>query len=235
MAKALGKEKDYKTYMKRAFNYKNIFDPQVKYMRRKNRDGSWAPFSPFGDVTFLGSGWVEGNAWQYTYFVPHDMSGLIQLLGRDEFNDRLEKGFATSAEHNFNAENLGSNSLEGMGVLPINHGNQPNMQAAYLFNHSQKPWLTQKWANEIMINYYGSTPYKGWLGDEDEGQMGSWFVMASMGLFETDGGSSTKPFYEIGSPLFAKTTITLDNHYYKGKTFTIEAKNTSDVNRYIQS
>jgi predicted alpha-1,2-mannosidase len=154
MAKALGKENDYKTFMKRAFSYKNVFDPSVGYMRRKNPDGTWAHFSPYGDVAWLGSGFVEGNAWQYTYFVPHDLSGLIKLMGRDEFNNRLEKGFGTSAPHNFNSEHLGSNSLEGMGVLPVNHGNQPNMQAAYLFNYSQKPWLTQKWANEIMNKYY---------------------------------------------------------------------------------
>ncbi|MGC1243897.1 MAG: GH92 family glycosyl hydrolase [Chryseosolibacter sp.] len=235
MAKALGKEKDYKTFTRRAFNYRNVFDPGVKYMRRKNRDGTWADFSPFGDVAWLGSGFVEGNAWQYTYFVPHDLSGLIALLGRDEFNNRLEKGFEQSAAHSFNSEHLGSNSLEGMGVLPVNHGNQPNMQAAYLFNHSQKPWLTQKWSNEIMEKYYGSTPRNGWLGDEDEGQMGAWYVMSAMGLFEMDGGASVKPIYEIGTPRFEKITINLDTAYYKGGRFTIEAKNVSDKNIYIQS
>jgi predicted alpha-1,2-mannosidase len=235
MAKALGKKKDYMEYTKRAFNYKKVFDSSVGYMRRKNRDGSWAPFSPFGDVAWLGSGFVEGNAWQYTYFVPHDMSGLISLLGQDEFNNRLEKGFETSAEHNFNSEHLGSNSLDGMGVLPVNHGNQPNMQAAYLFNYSQKPWLTQKWANEIMNKYYGSTPMNGWLGDEDQGQMGAWFVMSAMGLFEMDGGSSVKPTYEIGTPKFDKLTINLDPAYYKGGKFVIEAKGVSDKNMYIQS
>jgi predicted alpha-1,2-mannosidase len=235
MAKALGKEKDYKTFTKRAFNYKNTFDPEVGYMRRKNRDGSWAPFSPFGDVAWLGSGFVEGNAWQYTYFVPHDLSGLIQLMGKDEFNNRLEKGFEKSAVHNFNSEHLGSNSLEGMGILPVNHGNQPNMQAPYLFNYSQKPWLAQKWANEIMNKYYGSKPRNGWLGDEDEGQMGAWFVMSAMGLFEMDGGASVKPIYEIGTPKFDKVTINLDPKYYKGGKFVIEAKNVSDKNIYIQS
>ena len=235
MAKALGKEKDYKTYTKRAFNYKNVFDDSVKYMRRKNRDGSWAHFSPFGDVAWLGAGFVEGNAWQYTYFVPHDVNGLVSLMGKDEFNNRLEKGFETSAEHNFNSEHLGSNSLDGMGVLPVNHGNQPNMQAAYLFNYGQKPWLTQKWANEIMDKYYGSSPKDGWLGDEDQGQMGAWFVMSSMGLFEMDGGASVKPIYEIGTPKFDKVTINLDPTYYKGGKFTIEAKNVSDKNIYIQS
>lgn len=235
MAKALGKEKDYKTFTKRAFNYKIIYDPEVRYMRRKNRDGSWAEFEPFGHVAWLGSGWVEGNAWQFTYFVPHDLSGLIGLLGKEEFNNRLEEGFATSAEHNFNSEHLGDNSLHGMGVLPVNHGNQPNMQAAYLFNHSGKPWLTQKWANEIMDKYYGSTPENGWLGDEDQGQMGAWFVMSSIGLFEMDGGTATRPIYEIGTPKFDKVTINLDPGYYQGGTFTIEAKKVSDKNIYIQS
>lgn len=235
MAKALGKEKDYKSFMKRAFNYRNVFDPTVGYMRRKNRDGSWAPFSPFGDVAWLGSGFVEGNAWQYTYFVPHDVSGLIQLMSIDTFNTRLEKGFEKSAKHNFNSEHLGSNSLEGMGVLPVNHGNQPNMQAAYLFNHSRKPWLAQKWANEIMNRYYGATPHDGWLGDEDEGQMGAWFVLSAMGLFEMDGGASQRPIYEIGTPKFERVTIHLDSKYYKGKRFTIETKNVSDRNIYIQS
>ncbi|MCE7864340.1 MAG: glycoside hydrolase family 92 protein [Bacteroidetes bacterium CHB5] len=235
MAKALRKEKDYKTFTKRAFNYKNVFDSSIGYMRRKNRDGTWAHFSPYGDVAWLGSGFVEGNSWQYTYFVPHDLSGLIQLMGQNEFNNRLEKGFEASAKHNFNSEHLGSNSLEGMGVLPVNHGNQPNMQAAYLFNYSQKPWLTQKWANEIMNKYYGSTPRNGWLGDEDEGQMGAWFVMSALGLFEMDGGASVKPIYEIGTPKFDKVTIKLDPKFYPGKTFTIEAKNVSEQNIYIQS
>jgi predicted alpha-1,2-mannosidase len=234
-AKALGKEKDYKTFTKRAFNYKNVYDSTVQYMRRKNRDGTWADFAPFGHVAWLGSGYVEGNAWQYTYFVPHDISGLIGLMGKEEFNNRLEKGFETSAEHKFNSEHLGSNSLDGMGVLSVNHGNQPNMQAAYLFNHGGKPWLTQKWANEIMDKYYGSTPEDGWLGDEDQGQMGAWFVMSSMGLFEMDGGASVKPIYEIGTPKFEKVTINLDSAYYKGGTFTIEAKGVSDKNIYIQS
>ncbi|WP_234572641.1 GH92 family glycosyl hydrolase [Rhodohalobacter sp. 614A] len=236
MAKALNKEKDYKEFTKRAFNYKNIFDAEVGYMRRKYADGSWVEdFQPFGQVTFLGSGWVEGNAWQFTYFVPHDVNGLIDLMGKDEFNNRLEEGFQTSAPHKFNSEHLGSNSLTGMGVLPINHGNQPNMQAAYLFNYSGKPWLTQYWSREIMDNYYGVTPADGWLGDEDQGQMGAWFVMSAMGLFEMNGGASVDPIYEIGSPLFEKITIHLDEKYYPGGDFVIKANGTSQKNRYIQS
>jgi len=235
-ARALGKTDDYLYFTKRAYNYRNVFDPEVGYMRRKHSDGSWVDgFSPYGQVAWLGAGYVEGNAWQYSYFVPHDLAGLISLMGKDEFNDRLEKGFETSKPYRFNSETLGSNSLDGMGVLPVNHGNQPNMEAAYLFNYSGKPWLTQYWAREIMDLYYGDAPHGGWLGDEDQGQMGAWFVMSAMGLFEMDGGTSIRPVYEIGSPLFEKITIRLDTAYYPGSEFVIEAKKTSDKNRYIQS
>ncbi len=176
-----------------------------------------------------GNEFVEGNSWQYTFFVPHDVKGLIDLVGKEEFNTRLNDGFEKSVEANFNATG------DRMSAHYINHGNQPNMQAAYLFNYSGKPWLTQKWAREIMLRYYGATPLHGWLGDEDEGQMGAWYVMSAMGLFQTDGGASVKPFYEIGSPIFKKVTINLDPDYYPGKTFVIEAKNVSDKNKYIQS
>jgi len=236
MAGSLGKEEDFREFSRRAFNYMNVFDPEVGYMRRKHKDGSFvAGFSPYGDVSWLGPGFVEGNAWQYSYFVPHDMQGLIGLMGRDEFNDRLEKGFEKSAPHHFNSENLGSNSLDGMGVLPVNHGNQPNMQAAWLFNHSGKPWLTQYWVREIMDHYYGLSPEDGWLGDEDQGQMGAWFVMSAMGLFQMDGGAALNPVYEIGSPLFEQVSISLDEKYYPGGEFIIEARNTSGKNRYVQS
>jgi putative alpha-1,2-mannosidase len=122
-----------------------------------------------------------------------------------------------------------------MGVLPVNHGNQPNMQAAYLFNYAGKPWLTQKWASEIMEEYYGDNAVNGWLGDEDQGQMGAWYVMSAMGLFQMDGGASMKPIYEIGSPRFEKVVINLDQDYYPGQTFVIEAKDVSKENIYIQS
>ncbi len=109
------------------------------------------------------------------------------------------------------------------------------MQASYLFNYSGKPWLTQYWSREIMDKYYGTTPENGWLGDEDQGQMGAWFVMSALGLFQMDGGASENPIYEIGSPLFDKVTIHLDEKYYPGGKFVINAKGTSKKNRYIQS
>jgi putative alpha-1,2-mannosidase len=120
-------------------------------------------------------------------------------------------------------------------VYYINMGNQVNMQAPYLFNYSGKPWLTQKYTRAILESYYGSTPYHGWEGDEDEGQMGGWFVMSSMGLFEMEGGCETEPMVNISSPLFNKITVRLDNDYYTGKEFVIEARNNSKENVYIQS
>lgn len=236
MALALGKREDYEYFKERAYYYKNIWDPSVGYMNLRMADGSFKEnFDPYCCTTFLGSGWVEGNAWQFSWFVPHDVNELVKMMGKGEFNRRLNEGFEVSKKWKFNSEYTHENSLTAMGVLPINHGNQPNMQAAYLFNYSGKPWLTQKWVREIMDIYYGSTPMHGWPGDEDQGQMGAWYVMSAMGLFEMDGGTSVDPIYEIGSPVFDKVTIHLDTNYYKGKTFVIETINNSPENRYIQS
>jgi predicted alpha-1,2-mannosidase len=225
MAKALGKQDDYEHFIKRAGNYRNVFDPSVGYSRQKHIDGSWVKdFSPY-----TGKGFVEGNSWQYTWFVPHDVKGLINLIGEDKFNQRLEEGFEKSRKSNFNATN------DRFAEYPINHGNQPNMQAAWLFNFSGAPWLTQKWVQEIMESYYGTGPINGYPGDEDQGQMGAWYVMSAMGLFEMDGGAATEPTYEISSPIFDKIRIDLDEKYYKGGKFLIKAKNRSSRNKYIQS
>ncbi|MCP4310961.1 MAG: glycoside hydrolase family 92 protein, partial [Bacteroidetes bacterium] len=180
LAASLEKSDENNTFIKRAYNYQNMFDPETKFMRPKHEDGTWR--TKFDIRSSPGNEFVEGNSWQYTFFVPHDVNGLVDLIGKDEFNLRLNDGFEKSVEANFNA------SGDRMSAYYINHGNQPNMQAAYLFNYSGKPWLTQKWAREIMDRYYGSTPLHGWLGDEDEGQMGAWYVMSAMGLFQTDGG-----------------------------------------------
>jgi predicted alpha-1,2-mannosidase len=236
MARALGKQDDYLYFRHRAGHYRNIWDPSVGYMNLRMADGSFKqPFEPYCCSTFLGSGWVEGNAWQYSWFVPHDLKGLLGLMGRDTFLQRLEEGFELSRPWKFNSESTHENSLFAMGVLPINHGNQPNMQAAYLFNYAGQPWRTQFWAREIMDLYYGDGPMDGWPGDEDQGQMGGWFVMSAMGLFQMRGGCDQDPVYEIGSPLFDRATIRLDPAYYPGGTFTVEAVGNSPENKYIQS
>lgn len=236
MAKAMGKMEDYEYFRERANYYRNLWDPKVGYMNLRLENGEFKEnFDPFCCSTFLGSGWCEGNAWQYSWFVPHDLKGLIQLMNIDTFNNRLENGFTISKKWKYNSEFTHENSLHAMGVLPINHGNQPNMQAAYLFNYSGKPWLTQKYARDIMDVYYGLGPEDGWPGDEDQGQMGGWYVMSSMGLFQMRGGAEADPVYELGSPIFDKVTIELDPDYYPGGNFTITTVNNSKSNLYIQS
>lgn len=235
-AKALGDTKSAEMLYKRSRNFENIFDSNVGYVRMKNRDGSWVePFDSLCCSTFLGSGYVEGNAWQYTWFVPQDVQYIVDFLGKEEFCRRLDYGFVQSEPWSFSSESVNwTESLASMGALPINHGNQPNMQAAYLFNYAGKPWLTQKWARAIMDKFYGDRPENGWMGDEDEGQMGSWYTLSSLGLFQMQGGCATEPIWDLGSPQFAKATIHLDSKYYSGKVFVIEAKNASPENIYIQ-
>ena len=216
MAKALGKTNDYRYFSKRAQNYRNIWDASAGYFRPRHRDGKWAEnFSPSDRKGFL-----EGTAWQYSFYVPHDVKGLIGLMGKDELVRRLNKGFEDSRPefaHRF-----------------VDVGNEQNMQAPWLFNYAGAPWLTQKWTREIMAHSYSAEP-AGYTGDEDQGQMGSYFVLMAMGLFEMDGGCSEKPIYEIGSPLFRRIVVHLDRKYYPGRQFVIEAKNNSPENVYIQS
>jgi len=224
-AKALGKTEDYTMFLARSAYWRNIFDARQGFIRPRKPDGAWVePFDPYRT-----RGFVEGNAWQYTWFVPQDVPGLVAAMGRDRFVRRLDEGMATSARTRFNAPG------DRMASVPINHGNQPTMQVAYLFNYARAPWLTQKWSRAILDKYYGAGPIDGWPGDEDQGQGGAWFVMSAMGLFQVDGGCRVKPIYEITSPLFDRAVLHLDRRYYKGKTFVVEARNNSKTNVYIQS
>ncbi|ETN96246.1 GH92 family glycosyl hydrolase [Zhouia amylolytica] len=230
MARAIGNKKDYRSFMKRSENYKNSFHPTLKFMVPKDSKGNWKEdFNAFDNYNF-----IEGNSWQYTLYVPHDIPGVIELVGKDLFNTRLEEGFEKSKEHKYAAHALDRTGGRKSEYY-INHGNQVNMQAAWLFNYSGKPWLTQKYTRDIMETYYGSTPYHGWEGDEDEGQMGAWFVMSSLGLFEMNGGGDKEPILDLSSPLFDKMVVQLDSNYYSGKEFVIEVRNNSKENLYIQS
>lgn len=229
LANALGKKKEAKRLLERSKNYMNIFHPVKKQVVLRDSLGNWDP--DFN--VFSGKGFIEGNSWQYSWYVPHDIPGLVAFTGKDLFNKRLEEGFEKSVKHKFAAHAFDRTSND-IAEYYINHGNQVNMCTPYLFNYSGKPWLAQKWSRAIMNSYYGSSPYHGWEGDEDEGQMGAWYVMSAMGLFEMDGGVSKKPSYNLGSPLFDKITILLDTNYYTGSTFTIETINNSSGNMYIQ-
>ena len=215
---ALGKTNQAAQLLKRSQNYRNAYDPRVQYVRRRHQDGSWVePFDPFHYDTeggWNGPGFVEGTAWVYTFFVPQDLPGLVQLLGRETFNARLEEGFAKGH---------------------VDLSNEPNLEAPFLFNYSGKPWLTQKYSRMVLRKYFELSPYSGWVGEEDEGQMSAYFVLMSMGLFEMDGGCAVRPYYDLSSPLFDRVVIHLDSKYYPGTTFTIEARGNSAKNVYVQS
>lgn len=226
MARALGREREYEQFSKRGENWRHLFDKETGFMRARHPDGRWQEnFDPYGKD----GGWVEGNPWQYTWFVPQNVPGLIGLMGQERFVERLNDGLEKSSLHAFNAPD------DRMSTVPINHGNQPSMQVAYLFNHAGAPWLTQKWVRAIMDRYYGATPHDGWPGDEDQGQGGAWFVMSALGLFQTDGGCRVDPIYEIGSPLFDRVVIRLDSAYHRGGQLVIEARNNGPRNVFIQS
>jgi predicted alpha-1,2-mannosidase len=217
LALALGRKEEYSFFSKRAQNYRNLLDPETHWARRRHEDGTWvAPFDLFHFGTeggWNGPGFMEGNSWIYTWFAPHDPAGLIGIMGRDEFNRRLEEGFEK-------------------GYVDL--GNEPNLQAPFLFNYSGRPWLTQKYSRKVLREMYNTSPLSGWIGEEDEGQLSAAYVLMSMGLFEMDGGCSVRPYYDIGSPLFDRVTIHLDPRYYGGKDFVIEARNNSPENVYLQ-
>lgn len=227
-AKALGKEKEYEYYNDRGYWWKNAFEVDSGYAHLRNSKGEFErPFNPFHSGK--NHHYVEGNSWQLSYFVPQDVPALAEYIGKKNFTDRLEWGFQVSEPWRYNAPN------DQYWDYPVVQGNQQSMHFAFLFNWVGKPWLTQKWSRSIVDRYYGSGIANAYLGDEDQGQMSSWFIMAALGLFQVDGGCRVNPIYELGSPMFEKVEIDLGNQYGRGKTFTIEAKNASRKNVYIQS
>lgn len=225
MAKVLGKEEDYEFFNKRSGSWSNLFDATTGFIRPKDEAGNWVtPFDPYHTP-----GFTEGNAFNYTWFVPHNPEGLIEKMGKERFVSQLNEAMEQSSRANFNAAG------DNFAKFPINHGNETSMEVAYLFNWAGAPQLTQKWVRAIQEQYYGTTPYDAYPGDEDLGQMSSWFVMSTLGLFQMDGGCSIRPMYELGSPRFRKVTLRFKNEYGRGNTFVIEAKNASKENKYIQS
>jgi predicted alpha-1,2-mannosidase len=233
MAKQKGKADDYEKLMNQAAYYRNLFDPDTKFIRPKTEDGKF--ISDF-DPMKAWDGFQEGNAFQFTWYVPHDVQGLIQLMGKDEFNRRLEVMFDNASQNNFGANADEIHSFSGIEAM-YNHGNQPSLHNAWLFNYSGQPWQTQKWTRAICDNFYGTGPLHGYgVGqDEDQGQLGAWFVMAAIGLFDVQGHAAENPSFQFGSPLFEKVTIQLDPNYYQGKELVIETVGNSKDNVYVQS
>lgn len=228
-AKQLGKEEDQKLLMEQANYWKNIFDEETNFIRPKLPNGAFIkdfdPMKPW-------DGFQEGNAYQFTWFVPHDVGGLISKMGRDLFNERLEHTFEESRKSIFGGgEDI--DSFSGVQKL-YNHGNQPCLHQSWLFNYSGKPWLTQKWTRLIGDEFYGTEPLHGYgFGqDEDQGQLGAWYVLASLGLFDVQGHASANPTLQFGSPRFEKVRIQLGES--TDKELIIQTRNNSDQSFYIQ-
>jgi predicted alpha-1,2-mannosidase len=232
MAKSLGNVEDYKKLNKLAEGYKLLYDADTKFIRPRDTSGSF--IKNFNEMTAW-VGFQEGNAFQYTWYAPHDVKGLIKLLGKDLFNSRLENMFAESQKSGFGGGKE-INSFSGIEKL-YNHGNQPCLFNAWLFNYSGQPWHTQKWTRAICNEFYGLEAIDGYgYGqDEDQGQIGAWYVLASMGLFDVQGHAAERPTFQIGSPVFDKIEIALHPKYYRRKSIIIEAINNSVENKYVQS
>lgn len=237
LAYVLDKEEDYELFTQRAGNYRNLWNPDKGWMWPRNRQGNWYDSEEFDHLTYAGP-WVESNGAQYTWWVPHDLKGLADLMGgRELFTEKLNNSFENAQEHLFTSGVAHAmETLEDYRRIYINYGNQQSMQTAWLFNYSGAPWLTQYWTRQVTEEVYGHLTYdRGYSGDEDQGLMGSLAVLMKMGFFSVDGGVNQKPFYEIGSPIFDKITIHLNPDYYSGGKFVIRADNNGPENYYIQS
>ena len=212
MAKAMNRHSDYQNYHQRAHYWENVFDPSVGFMRGKSFDRTWqAPFDPL-----VNSAYSEGNAYQYMY-VPHDVSGLTDKMGGDlKFSKWLDVLFTLSS----------GNSNRGM-IGQYWHGNEPSHHLAYLYDYVGEPWKTQRLVNQILNELY-YTKNDGLAGNDDCGQISAWYILSSMGFYPVAPGQT---IYAIGSPLFTKATVNLED----GKKFVIKANKISKGNFYIQS
>jgi len=229
LAKALGKDDLAEKYAARSQNWTNVFDPATGFMRGKNADGSWV--TPFGEteqdsITF--NEYTEANAWQYNFFVLQDVPALIAKLGGDDkFVARLDEMFDTARE----IPNLHM-IPDVTGVIGMySQGNEPDHHVAYLYNYAGQPWKTQARVRQVATALYTNTP-GGICGNDDCGQISAWYVFTALGFYPVD---PTSGIYVLGSPLLDKVTLQLDPQFYKGRTFTVIAKNNSARNPYIQS
>ncbi|RZJ89674.1 MAG: glycoside hydrolase family 92 protein [Chryseobacterium sp.] len=229
-AKALGKTQDYEKLIKLADGWKLLYDKETTFIRPKYANGE---FIKDFDPSQPWRGFQEGNAWQYTFYVPHNVPELVATLGKDTFNNRLDDIFTKSQKNVFG----GGTKIDAFAGLSgfYNHGNQPNLHISWLFNFSGKPYLTQKWVHAICDEFYGTEGIHGYgYGqDEDQGQLGAWYVMSSIGLFDIKGLTDVNPSFQIGSPLFDKITIKQLGEK-RDKTFVIDVKNNSKTNIYLQ-
>ena len=231
-AKALGKTDDYEQFARLAKGWEYLFDSETGFMRPKRPDGSF--ITPF-DPKEVWRGFQEGNAYQYTFYVPHDPEGLISTIGRETFVQRLDSIFQQSEE-------LGFGSGKTIGAFAglqnvYNHGNQPSLHIAWLFNYAGEPALTQKWVRRICNEFYGLDGIHGYgYGqDEDQGQLGAWYVLAGIGLFDVQGGAATDSSLQLCAPQFESIHIQLDPEYYPGSEFIIRVDGNPENEAFIKT
>lgn len=223
VAKLLGKKDDYEYFFNRSRSYKKYYDPETRFLRAVGTDGKFRlPFNPFF-AEHRTNDYTEGNAWQYTFLVPHDVKGLIQLFGSDKaFMSKLDSLFFVEGWAGDNA----SPDMSGM-TGQYAHGNEPSHHVIYMYNYAGRPDKAAPMLRKMLNEMYLDQP-DGLSGNEDVGQMSAWYILSSVGLYQVDpvGGR-----FVIGSPLFDKATVNVGG----GKTFTVVAKNNSDKNIYVQS
>lgn len=223
VAKLLGKKDDYEYFFNRSRSYKKYYDPETRFLRAVGTDGKFRlPFNPFF-AEHRTNDYTEGNAWQYTFLVPHDVKGLIKLFGSDKaFMSKLDSLFFVEGWAGDNA----SPDMSGM-TGQYAHGNEPSHHVIYMYNYAGRPDKAAPLLRKMLNEMYLDQP-DGLSGNEDVGQMSAWYILSSVGLYQVDpvGGR-----FVIGSPLFDKATVNVG----RGKTFTVVAKNNSDKNIYVQS
>ena len=229
LGKALGKsEKELKPYAQRAMNYKNLFDKEHNLMRGRNEDGTFQ--SPFNPLKW-GDAFTEGNSWHYSWSVFHDPQGLINLMGgKETFNQMMDSVMAVPPLFDDSYYGGVIHEIREMQIMNMGnyaHGNQPVQHMLYLYNYSGQPWKTQKWVREVMDKMYLATP-DGYCGDEDNGQTSAWYVFSAMGFYPVCPGSGE---YIIGTPLFKKMTLNLEN----GHKIVITAPDNSRKNCYVDA
>ncbi|MFS4417771.1 GH92 family glycosyl hydrolase [Maribacter sp. 2307ULW6-5] len=234
LAKKLDKEDDHQYFLERSANYKNVYDETSGWMRPKDVDGTWqANFDPY----LHENGFNESNGAQATWFVPHDIEGLAQLMGGKELAvEKLNGQF-------LEAEKLGFTSGTSHAVelhpeysrIPINYGNQPSIQTAYVFHALDRPDLSQLWSRKVVDQVFsGLHPGTGYNGDEDQGLMGSLAVLMKIGLFQLNGGTENDPKYQVGNPIFNEIKIKLHPKYHNGQMFTIKNERANGDGHIVQ-
>ena len=228
MAKKMNRTDISERFYKQSKNYKNLFDPETKWMRGKKEDGTFQ--SPFNPLKW-GDAFTEGNSLHYSWSVFHDIKGLIDLMGGEhEFTKMLDNVFTMPPKfddsyYGFTIHEIREMQIANMGNYA--HGNQPIQHMIYLYNYAKQPWKAQQKVREVMKKLYSATP-DGYCGDEDNGQTSAWYVFSALGFYPVTPGV---PQYVLGSPLFDKVTMHLQN----GNSFKIEAKNNHDENYFIES